>query len=88
MSPVLSSTGAVRLEEVGRGALLVVQIPAKSIVFDQKAGQRDGQGHRVRPREHEREDELGPGEDEGERSGGDDPRRRERPRHLCERLQA
>jgi len=40
LMPVLSSTGAVRLEEVNRGALLVVQIPAKSIVFDQKAGQR------------------------------------------------
>lgn len=40
LTPVLSSTGAVRLEEVNRGALLVVQIPAKSIVFDQRAGQR------------------------------------------------
>lgn len=40
LTPVLSTTGAVRLEEVNRGALLVVQIPAKSIVFDQKAGQR------------------------------------------------
>ncbi len=40
LAPVLSSTGAVRLEEVGGGALLVVQIPSKSILFNQKAGKR------------------------------------------------
>jgi hypothetical protein len=47
LTPVLSTTGAVRLEEVHRGALLVVQIPSKSILFDQKAGQRliDGCQH-------------------------------------------
>jgi hypothetical protein len=40
MVPVLSSTGAVRLEQVSRGPLLVVQIPTKSILFNQRAGKR------------------------------------------------
>lgn len=38
--PVRSTTGAVRLEEVTTGALLVVQIPSKSILMDTKAGKR------------------------------------------------
>jgi hypothetical protein len=40
LAPVLSPTGAVRLEQVRGGALLVVQIPSKSILFNQKAGRR------------------------------------------------
>jgi hypothetical protein len=40
LAPVLSSTGAVRLEQVHRGALLVVQIPSKSMLLDQHAGKR------------------------------------------------
>jgi hypothetical protein len=38
--PVRSSTGAVRLEEVNSGALLLVQIPSKTILMDTKAGKR------------------------------------------------
>lgn len=39
MKPVLSSTGALRLEDV-RGQMLVVQIPTKSMMLDTKAGRR------------------------------------------------
>jgi hypothetical protein len=39
MKPVLSSTGAVRLEDV-RGQTLMVQIAAKSMLLDVKAGKR------------------------------------------------
>lgn len=39
MKPVLSSTGAVRLEDY-RGAGLLVQIAAKSMLLDVKSGQR------------------------------------------------
>lgn len=39
LKPVLSQTGALRLEDV-RGRLLVVQIPVKSMVLDIKLGQR------------------------------------------------
>lgn len=38
--PVRSSTGAVRLEEVTAGGLLLLQIPSKSILMDTKAGKR------------------------------------------------
>lgn len=38
--PVRSSTGAIRLEEVQSGALLLVQIPSKTILMDTKAGKR------------------------------------------------
>jgi hypothetical protein len=34
MKPVRSSTGAVRLEEVGNGPMLMVQIPTKSMLMD------------------------------------------------------
>ena len=46
MKPVLSHTGAVRLEDV-RGQMLVVQIATKSMMIDTKAGQRvvDGCTH-------------------------------------------
>lgn len=39
MKPVLSSTGAIRLEDV-KGAALLVQIPAKSMLMDVEAGRR------------------------------------------------
>jgi hypothetical protein len=39
MKPVRSTTGALRLEEVS-GGMLVVQIPAKSMMMDTKAGRR------------------------------------------------
>lgn len=39
LRPVLSHTGALRLEDV-RGRLLLVQIPVKSMVMDVKIGQR------------------------------------------------
>jgi len=39
MKPVLSSTGAVRLEDV-RGEALMVQIAAKSMLLNTKTGQR------------------------------------------------
>lgn len=39
MKPVLSSTGAIRLEDV-RGQTLLVQIAAKSMLLDVKAGKR------------------------------------------------
>jgi len=39
MRPVLSSTGAIRLEDV-RGEMLMVQIAAKSMLLDVKTGHR------------------------------------------------
>jgi hypothetical protein len=39
MKPVLSSTGAIRLEDVS-GRALMVQIANKSMLMDQKVGQR------------------------------------------------
>jgi hypothetical protein len=39
MKPVLSNTGALRLEQVG-GPMLVVQIPAKSMLMDTEKGKR------------------------------------------------
>ena len=39
MTPVISSTGAVRLEEV-KGGMLLIQIANKSMMMDSKAGQR------------------------------------------------
>jgi hypothetical protein len=46
MKPVLSSTGAVRLEDV-RGRMLMIQIATKSMVMDTQIGQRlvDGCQH-------------------------------------------
>ena len=35
-----SSTGALRLEEVGNGPMLMVQIPAKSMLMDTVRGRR------------------------------------------------
>lgn len=40
MKPVRSSTGALRLEEVGNGPMLLVQIPAKSMLMDTVRGRR------------------------------------------------
>lgn len=40
MKPVRSSTGAVRLEEVGNGPMLLVQIPTKSMLMDTARGRR------------------------------------------------
>jgi hypothetical protein len=40
MNPVRSSTGALRLEEVGNGPMLMVQIPAKSMLMDTARGRR------------------------------------------------
>lgn len=46
MKPVMSSTGALRLEDV-RGRMLMIQIANKSMVMDTKVGQRvvDGCQH-------------------------------------------
>jgi hypothetical protein len=51
--PVLSRTGAIRLEEVRTGELLLVQIPSKTILMDTKAGRRlvDGCQHDEQKRE-------------------------------------
>jgi hypothetical protein len=40
MKPVRSSTGALRLEEVAGGPMLLVQIPAKSMLMDTVRGRR------------------------------------------------
>ncbi len=39
MTPIVSSTGAVRLEEV-KGGMLLIQIANKSMMMDSKVGQR------------------------------------------------
>ena len=39
MKPIVSSTGALRLEDV-KGVMLVIQIASKSMMMDTKAGQR------------------------------------------------
>jgi hypothetical protein len=54
MKPVLSSTGALRLEDV-KGRMLMIQIANKSMVMDTKIGQRlvDGCQHE-KQREFER----------------------------------
>jgi len=48
MKPVLSNTGAIRLEDV-KGAALLIQILTKSMLMDVKAGRRmvDGCVHEV-----------------------------------------
>jgi hypothetical protein len=53
MKPVRSSTGALRLEEVGNGPMLMVQIPAKSMLMDTVRGRRivDACMHEVQTRE-------------------------------------
>jgi hypothetical protein len=40
MKPVRSMTGALRLEEVANGPMLLVQIPAKSMLMDTARGRR------------------------------------------------
>ncbi|KNZ30762.1 MAG: hypothetical protein AD742_20745 [Methylibium sp. NZG] len=40
MKPIVSSTGAVRLEEVKGGGMLLIQIANKSMMMDSKVGQR------------------------------------------------
>jgi len=40
MKPVRSNTGAVRLEEVGNGSMLMLQIPTKSMLLDTRRGRR------------------------------------------------
>jgi len=40
MKPVRSSTGALRLEEVANGPMLLVQIPTKSMLMDTARGRR------------------------------------------------
>jgi hypothetical protein len=54
--PVLSSTGAVRLEDV-KGQVLLVQIPVKSFLLDVKAGRRLVDDC-VSPRQREAVDEI------------------------------
>ena len=53
MKPVRSSTGAVRLEEVGNGPMLMVQIPTKSMLMDTARGRRivDACVHEMQARE-------------------------------------
>jgi hypothetical protein len=40
MKPVRSDTGAVRLEQVGNGPMLMLQIPTKSMLLDTRRGRR------------------------------------------------
>jgi hypothetical protein len=40
MKPVRSNTGAVRLEQVGNGPMLMLQIPTKSMLLDTRRGRR------------------------------------------------
>jgi hypothetical protein len=53
MKPVRSHTGALRLEEVGNGPMLMVQIPTKSMLMDTVRGRRivDACVHEVQVRE-------------------------------------
>jgi hypothetical protein len=53
MKPVRSSTGAVRLEEVGNGPMLMVQIPSKSMLMDTARGRRivDACVHEIQAKE-------------------------------------
>lgn len=53
MKPVRSPTGAVRLEEVGNGPMLMVQIPTKSMLMDTARGRRivDACVHEVQAKE-------------------------------------
>jgi hypothetical protein len=53
MKPVRSSTGAVRLEEVANGPMLMVQIPTKSMLMDTVRGRRivDACVHEVQAKE-------------------------------------
>ena len=53
MKPVRSSTGAVRLEEVANGPMLMVQIPTKSMLMDTVRGRRivDACIHEVQAKE-------------------------------------
>jgi len=53
MKPVRSSTGAVRLEEVAGGPMLMVQIPTKSMLMDTVRGRRivDACIHEVQAKE-------------------------------------
>jgi len=40
MKPMRSNTGAVRLEQVGNGPMLMLQIPTKSMLLDTRRGRR------------------------------------------------
>jgi hypothetical protein len=53
MKPVRSSTGALRLEEVNNGPMLLVQIPAKSMLMDTVRGRRivDACVHEIQAKE-------------------------------------
>lgn len=53
MKPVRSSTGALRLEEVGNGPMLMVQIPTKSMLMDTARGRRivDACVHEIQAKE-------------------------------------
>jgi len=51
--PVRSATGALRLEQVNAGDLLLVQIPTKTIVMDTKAGKRLVDGCQQDEQKHE-----------------------------------
>jgi hypothetical protein len=59
MKPVLSNTGALRLEQVG-GPMLLVQIPAKSMLMDTFKGKRvvDGCVHPEQAKEVTTENSL------------------------------
>jgi hypothetical protein len=61
MKPVRSSTGAVRLEEVSGGPMLMVQIPTKSMLMDTARGRRivDACVHEVQAKEVSAPDSLG-----------------------------
>jgi hypothetical protein len=61
MKPVRSTTGAVRLEEVAGGPMLMVQIPTKSMLMDTVRGRRivDACVHEVQAREVSAPNSLG-----------------------------
>lgn len=61
MKPVRSTTGALRLEEVGGGPMLLVQIPTKSMLMDTARGKRvvDACIHEMQAKETDAADSLG-----------------------------
>lgn len=61
MKPVRSTTGALRLEEVAGGSMLVVQIPTKSMLMDTARGRRiaDACIHEIQSKETDVADSLG-----------------------------
>lgn len=61
MKPVRSTTGALRLEQVAGGPMLLVQIPTKSMLMDTARGKRivDACIHEIQSKEKDDADSLG-----------------------------